>query len=114
LAEVFLQVICYCGARALEVEPPSQLLANERVVEWLAKRHKLSQELLDVFRPELPVIATGGLEGQGLVTRKPLSAQIVKARATNLKSLGGRPPVHIPAIEQLENLGDQFGIDSMC
>lgn len=114
LAKMCLQIIRYGGAGALEVKPASQLLANERVVEWLANRHKLSQKLLDRFGPELLVIATGGLERQGLVADKPLSAQIIKPRAADLESLGSRPPVHIAAIEQLEDIGNQFGIDSMC
>src|SRR5512133_830285 len=114
LAEVFLQVMGYGPPRALEVKPASQLLTNKRVIEWLANRHELSQELLDRFRPEFLVIATRGLERQRLVARKPLSTQVIKARSADLESLCGRPPVHIATIEKLENLGNQFGIDSMC
>jgi hypothetical protein len=89
------------------------LLADECVVKRFANRQELLQELLNRFGPKRLVVATGRLQAQRPLTRKPLSAQSVKARSSNLQSLGGSLPVHVAAVKDFKDFSDQFRTDSV-
>ncbi len=110
---VLLDVLGHGGSGALKAKPTGQLLANERVVQRFAERQKLLKKLLDRFGPQRFVIATGRLEPNDFFAREPLRTQVIKPGASNLQPLGGRLPVHLTLVKQLEDFGDQFRANTM-
>src|SRR5512139_2382520 len=113
LAIVLLHIISHGSSGALKGKASGQLLADEGVIKRFALRQELSQELLNLLGPKRFVVAAGSCKAKSLLTRKPLAAQSVKARSSNLQSLGGGLPVHVATVEKLQDFGNQFRTDSV-
>lgn len=64
---MLVDVIGHRGPGTFELKTPRQLLSDERVVERFADRQKLSQEISYRLRPQVLVVAAGGLQLNGFL-----------------------------------------------
>jgi hypothetical protein len=106
LGEVLLDVMGDGRARTVEVQAASQFVGQEGVVEGLAVREDVGEEIVSGLRPGGVVIAAGRLGGEAGLVGEPPMAQFVEAGAADQQAFGGGVGIELAGVESLEDLLD--------